>query len=77
MSRSRKKAPISGVTGASSEKAEKRKLNRAVRSRTKRAILKDPELEVPPHPRELKDVWDMAKDGKYFLKHPRPRDLRK
>lgn len=77
MSRSRRKSPVRGVTGARSEKTEKRKLNRALRNRTKRKIMKDPELEVPPDPRELKDVWDMAKDGKYFLKDPRPRDWRK
>jgi hypothetical protein len=65
------------VTGARSEKAEKRRLNRALRTRTRTVLRKEADLEVAPHPRELKDVWDMAKDGKYFLKNPRPRDLRK
>lgn len=77
MSRSRKKTPIQGVTGARSEKTDKRKANRALRKRVRGALQTDPELEVAPKLRELSSVWDMAKDGKRFLKLPRPKDLRK
>lgn len=77
MSRSRKKTPVRGVTGARSEKTDKRQINRAIRKRTRKALRKDGDLQVPPDPREVRDVWDMAKDGKYFLKQPRPKDLRK
>ncbi len=77
MSRSRRKTPIRGVTGAASEKADKRHNNRSLRKRVKKVLLTDPELEVAPTMRELSNVWDMAKDGKYFLKKPRPKDMRK
>ena len=77
LSRSRKKTPIRGVTGARSEKADKRQVNKALRQRARKALNANPEVPVPPDRRSVRDVWDMAKDGKYFLKHPRPKDLRK
>lgn len=77
MSRSRKKTPVRGVTGAPSEKADKRQINRALRKRGRKTLQDDPERLIAPDRREVRDVWDMAKDGKYFLKDPRPKDLRK
>ena len=77
MSRSRKKTPIRGVTGARSEKADKRRVNKALRQRTRQALKANPDVPAPPDRRLIRDVWDMAKDGKYFLKDRRPRDLRK
>lgn len=77
MSRSRKKTPVRGVTGARSEKTDKRQINRALRKRVRKTLLDDPERLIAPDRREVRDVWDMAKDGKYFLKDPRPKDLRK
>jgi hypothetical protein len=77
VSRSRKKTPIRGVTGARSEKADKRQVNKSLRQRTRNALRADPDLPTPPDRRGIRDVWDMAKDGKYFRKDPRPKDLRK
>jgi hypothetical protein len=76
MSRSRKKTPVRGVTGARSEKTDKRQVNRALRNRVRNALLDDPDRGLAPDPRKIRDVWDMAKDGKYFLKDPRPKDFR-
>jgi hypothetical protein len=77
MSRSRKKTPVRGVTGARSEKTDKRQVNRALRKRVRKALLDDPAQPIAPDRREVRDVWDMAKDSKYFLKDPRPKDIRK
>jgi hypothetical protein len=77
MSHSRKKNPIRGVTGARSEKADKRHVNRALRQRARQALMAEPETSLTPDRREVRDVWDMAKDGKRYLKDPRPKDLRK
>jgi hypothetical protein len=76
MSRSRKKSPIRG-NAAASEKADKRHANRALRQRIRDALLVDPELEVPPEQRGVSNVWNMAKDGKHYIRDPRPKDLRK
>lgn len=77
MSRSRKKTPVRGVTSAKSEKADKRDANRALRRRVRATLSVDPAPEVVPLPREVRNLWTMAKDGKYYLQKPRPKDLRK
>jgi hypothetical protein len=77
MSRSHKKTPVRGVTGARSERTDKRQVNRALRKRVRKALLDDPDRLIAPDRREVRDVWQMAKDGKYFLKAPRPKYLRK
>lgn len=77
MSGSRKKTPVRGVTSARSEKADKRAANRALRRRVRTTLSVDPSPEVIPLPREVSNVWTMAKDGKYYLQDPLPKDLRK
>ena len=75
MSRSRKKTPKIGVTAASSEKEDKRKANRIFRRVSKVQIKKGdtPLLDI----KEVSNVWDFDKDGKYFIKNPTKKDLRK
>lgn len=73
MSRSRKKTPMGRMTGASSEKWDKRVANRRLRRRVKEALAQDPLGDVLPAQRELSDPWTMAKDGKKWhdpLRHP-------
>jgi hypothetical protein len=77
VSRSRKKTPIRGNAAAASEKADKRQANRAVRRRVREALHDNADLEAPPVPRSVSDVWNMAKDGKHYIRDPRPKDLRK
>jgi len=62
MSRSRNWTPVAGMTGAPSEKDDKRRANRKLRRKTKSG---DP--ENPPALRVVSDVWSMAKDGKRYL----------
>jgi len=73
MSRSRKKTPIGGMTGAPSEKWDKRVANRRERRCVKEVLAQDPLADVLPTQRELSDPWTMAKDGKRWhdpLRHP-------
>jgi hypothetical protein len=63
MSRSRKKTPVRGVTGARSEKTDKRQVNRALRKSVRKALLDDPDRLLAADRREVRDVWEMAKDG--------------
>ena len=64
MSRSRKKAPVLGLTTTTSEKKDKRLYNRRFRRVSKQALQVDPQREVLPHLREYSDPWAMNKDGK-------------
>lgn len=62
MSRSRRKTPIHGMTGAKSEKADKAHSHRKVRRAVRIAVNAD--APVLPHEKELTNPWSMAKDGK-------------
>jgi hypothetical protein len=76
MSRSRKKTPITGVTLAESEKQDKVKAHRAYRRTLKQTLT--PDLETPlPLERQLKDVWEMAKEGKSYDATLNPKRMRK
>lgn len=75
MSRSVKKTPKKGVTGAKSEKDDKREANRKLR-RTNKVKLKAGNAE-PKSIKEVSNVWGFEKDGKQFLAKPSPKDLRK
>lgn len=75
MSRSRRKTPKKGITGAETEKENKREANRKYRRVTKIQVKKgDSEL---PAVKETSNVWSFDKDGKQFLKKPTKKDLRK
>lgn len=67
MSHSRKKIPIGGITGAGSEKEEKRKANRKTRRVVKEALHNSPVPEVLPHLKEVSDTWTMSKDVKIYF----------
>ena len=79
MSRSKKKTPIRGVAN-NSDKESKRKANRLERKIVKQILHehadKLDEIELPIK-REIKDVWEFNKDGKYFIKDATDEDLRK
>lgn len=63
MSRSRKKTPVVPITTATTEKEEKRDANRRLR-RVIREKVRNGEEDLPGI-RELSDVWNFSKDGKY------------
>ena len=64
MSRSFRHTPISASTGGSSEKFDKQKANRKLRSAVKVAMEKGE--EVLPVLREVSDIWVFNKDGKIW-----------
>lgn len=63
MSRSRRRAPVRGLSTAESEKEDKRMANRKLRRRVRTALRVDPEAPLP-HLREVSNPWSMDKDGK-------------
>lgn len=69
MSRSKKKTPKRGITGASSEKEDKRDANRKLRRKTKQQVNKEDEILLEL--REVSNVWGFGKDGKIFDKEMR------
>jgi hypothetical protein len=78
MSRSRKRTPIRGITGACSEKQDKRFYNRRYRRICRRWLYSNPESELMPHLREHSNPWEMAKDGKVWFDPKRyPKSMRK
>src|SRR5690606_10736721 len=66
MSRSRRKTPITGITSAGSEKADKRVANRRVRRSVRQSLTVSPAPHLLPHTRELSNPWTFAKDGKVY-----------
>lgn len=78
MSRSRRKTPITGISTAESEKAEKAANHRRERRRVRQVLGADPAADVLPHTRELSNPWVMSKDGKvYRADWKDPADFRK
>jgi hypothetical protein len=77
MARSRKKAPFVPVSTSTSEKADKVAAHRKERRKVRTILAVKPDVEVLPHRRRISNVWAYAKDGKRYLKSPRPKDLRK
>jgi hypothetical protein len=65
VARSRKKAPITGITSAKSEKTDKQLAHRKERRKVRQVVESEP--EVLPHTREVSNPWAMAKDGKVYL----------
>jgi hypothetical protein len=68
MARSRKKVPITGVTTAPSEKADKVSAHKRERRVVRTRIQAQPAADILPTTREVSDVWSFAKDGKTYLK---------
>jgi hypothetical protein len=78
MSRSKRRTPVCGMTGAASEKQDKRLYNRRYRRVCKQVIHTDPAREPLPLLREYSNPGAMAKDGKFrFNPRDRPELLRK
>lgn len=78
MSRSRKHTPVTGVTGARSEKRDKVAAHRRERRRVRHVLHAEPAAEVLPHTRELSNPWAYDKDGKLYRGAAiAPRELRK
>lgn len=77
MSRSRRKAPFSGVTAAPSDKPSKRVSSRALRQAQDHAVVTDPESPLPTVHQAL-DRWSTAKEGKVrFDPKTTPKRMRK
>lgn len=66
MSRSRRSTPVTGVTSAASEKANKLAWHRRFRrvSRQRIAHVADDVDALIPLPKEVSNAWSMDKDGK-------------
>ena len=78
MARSRKKVPITGITTAVSEKADKVSAHKRERRKVSVRLQEQPVAEVLPTTREVSNVWKFAKDGKVYVKPGRrPKTLRK
>ncbi len=74
MSRSRRKTPIFGITTASSNKPFKQQENRAKRRASRIASHTGREQ---PHERVYGNEWASPRDGKQYVRDPRPKDMRK
>jgi hypothetical protein len=68
MARSRKKMPITGITTAPSEKADKVSAHKRERRAVRTRLQGQPSADVLPTTREVSNVWTFAKDGKTYLK---------
>ena len=78
MSKSKKKTSIGGITGARSEKQDKRLYNRRYRHICKQVLHVYPASELLPHLREYSNPWCMDKDGKrWFDPKKYPKWMRK
>jgi hypothetical protein len=78
MSRSKKRTPIRGVNGATSEKEDKRDYNRRYRRVTKQFLHVHPDCELMPHLRDYSNSGAMSKDGKVWFDQKRhPERMRK
>lgn len=64
MSRSRKKTPISGITCAESEKADKKIWHSRLRAKTRIALKRGD--EILPEEDDASNPYLMAKDGKNY-----------
>ena len=70
MTRSHRKTPIFGNAAWENEKQDKRRANRKLRRVNKGR-------EEPILPEEAYDIYDMAKDGKRYIRRPQKEWMRK
>lgn len=78
MSRSRKKHPITGITGAETEKEFKQQEHQRERARVRTVLANfDADGEVLPDSREFGDPWNGPKDGKRVWKRNTRKALQK
>ena len=75
MSRSRRKAPIMGITNCRSEREDKQIWHRRWRAHQRTALacapLDDEDGKLPVSVNQLSNVWDMGKDGRQYWPLPR------
>ena len=76
MSRSRKKAPIGGITTAESEAWGKRRWHKRMRSMFRQRIHHE-EDPMPVLANEAGNVWELEKDGKRWWGAAWPKGMRK
>jgi hypothetical protein len=78
MSRSRKKAPIAGVTTSPSDQPWKKEAARKLRRTVRQKLAATGDADVlPVAPYELVNPHSALKDGKVWLPDPKSRRLRK
>lgn len=75
MARSVRKTKIFGITGAESEKQDKRRWNRTFRKICRKLIRL--EKEAPFKIYGITEVWGGAKDGKRYHHNATQREMRK
>ncbi len=75
MSRSRKKTPRLGISSSNSEKKDKQTANRIFRRKGKQQVKngKEPVVDI----NDVMTTWEMAKDGKKYIKKPSAKQMRK
>ncbi len=66
MSHSRRKAPVTAITSAESEKADKQAAHRRERRKVRQRLAAEPATDLLPHTREVSNPWAYAKDGKVY-----------
>ena len=64
MSRSQRRSPVTGITTAESEKADKILAHKRERRKVTAILQSDMDPQTLPHRRELSNPWAMDKDGK-------------
>jgi hypothetical protein len=75
MSRSRKKTPKLGISSSDSEKEDKKIANRIFRRKGKQQVKSGEEPVSDMN--AVMTTWEMAKDGKWYVKNPSPKQMRK
>lgn len=68
MSRSKRKTPIYGTTGARSEAVDKKHWHQRLRAAERSRLAHNTGDHIPVDEREVSDPWGMAKDGKRYWK---------
>ncbi|SCU95537.1 Phage protein (fragment) [Cupriavidus necator] len=76
MARSRRKAPITGITTAVSEAADKAAWHRRWRRGEKQRLNANPQAEPIGH-HGYSSQWAMSKDGKCYWLEKQPKLMRK
>jgi hypothetical protein len=77
MSRSRKKAPIAGITTSPSDQPWKKVAARKVRRSTRQKLAATGAADALPGERELVNPYSAPKDGKVWVGDPKSPRLRK
>lgn len=76
MSRSRHRYPVQAFCSSGTMKLWKRGANKKLRTRAKQALAlcEDWDKLLIPHRNEVDNIWNSAKDGKYYVNWHKPDD---